>query len=142
MLREEKIRRMTDLAMFEKKNGKKVREVSDFYRTDYVFRSLVRGFVSYTVSFVMIGILFVFYNLDMVLDDLDMKTLTVRVTVAIALYILGMITYLLIVGGVYGRRYDRQVTLWKQYLDMLTSLSRRYEYHERAEELMREEKRG
>ena len=36
MLREDKLRMMTDLAMFEKKHGAEIRETSDFFRSDYV----------------------------------------------------------------------------------------------------------
>ena len=48
MLNEEKIRYMTELAIFEKNEGRKIFPVNRFFRSDYVGGQMFRGFFGYT----------------------------------------------------------------------------------------------
>ena len=54
MLNEEKIRLMADLAVFEKKNGGRMQAVTSYFKSDYISRNMIRGFISYTLCCVMI----------------------------------------------------------------------------------------
>ena len=54
MLNEEKIRYMTELAIFEKNEGRKIFPVNRFFRSDYVGGQMFRGFFGYTFSFLLI----------------------------------------------------------------------------------------
>ena len=44
MLNEEKIRLMTNMAMFEKKNGKAMNSGKNYFKSDYISRNMIRGF--------------------------------------------------------------------------------------------------
>ena len=51
MLNEEKIQAMTDLAVFEKHQGRKIFPVNQFFKSDYVGGQLFRSFFGYTFKF-------------------------------------------------------------------------------------------
>ncbi len=48
MLSEEKIKIMTNLAMFEKKEGNRIFPVNRYFKSDYISSKLLRSFFSYT----------------------------------------------------------------------------------------------
>ncbi len=51
MLSEEKIKIMTNLAMFEKHEGKRIFPINRYFKSDYVSSKLFRSFFSYTLVF-------------------------------------------------------------------------------------------
>ena len=141
MLREDKLRMMTDLAMFEKKHGAQIRETSDFFKRDYVGRHLLRGFFRYSVSFFLLFGLFLIFNLDRYLSNLSLNLLTTRITVTLAIYLVGLVIYLAVLATLRMSEYDESLSIRKTYEAKLRMMSRRYEYRNRAERLQREEKR-
>ena len=51
MLNAEKIRLMTDLAIYEKKNDEKVFKINDYYKGDYISGHLIWAFIRYSLCF-------------------------------------------------------------------------------------------
>ena len=49
MLNEDKIKLMTGIALFEKREGKRIFPVNRFFRSDYISRHMFRSFFSYTI---------------------------------------------------------------------------------------------
>ena len=49
MLNEDKIKLMTELALFEKKHASQMKTVNQYFKSDYISRNLLRGFISYTL---------------------------------------------------------------------------------------------
>ena len=141
MLREDKLRMMTDIAMFEKKHGAELRETSDYFKSDYVSRHLLRGFFRYSVSFFLIFGLFVIFHLDRYLSNLSLNLLTTRITVTAAIYLAGLAIYLAVLATLRMAEYDESMSVRKSYESKLRMMARRYEYRNRAERLQREEKR-
>ena len=64
MLNEEKIRYMTELAIFEKNEGRKIFPVNRFFRSDYVGGQMFRGFFGYTFSFLLIVFTWAMYRYE------------------------------------------------------------------------------
>lgn len=141
MLREDKLRMMTDLAMFEKKHGAAIRDTSDYFKIDYVSRHLLRGFFRYSVSFFLVFGLFVICSLDRVLSSLSLNLLTTRITVTLAVYLVGLAIYLAVLANARMAEYDESMSIRKSFESKLRMMARRYEYRNRAERLQREEKR-
>ena len=76
MLNEEKIRLMADLAVFEKKNGGRMQAVTSYFKSDYISRNMIRGFISYTLCCVMILAIWVLFNMDVFLSTIGIDALT------------------------------------------------------------------
>ena len=54
MLNEEKVKIMTELAMYEKGEGKKYLPVSRYYRSDYIGLALIKNFFLVTIGYALI----------------------------------------------------------------------------------------
>ena len=75
MLNEEKIQAMTDLAVFEKHQGRKIFPVNQYFKSDYVGGQLFRSFFGYTFSFALILLMWILYKLDVLMKGADIDQL-------------------------------------------------------------------
>ena len=141
MLNEEKIRLMTDLALFEKKNGSQMKTVTSYFKSDYISRNLIRGFISFTICSVMLLIFWVLFHMDIFLSAGSLEALAALAARSAAIYVLGLLVYLAVMGMVYGKRYDDEVRMNRIYLAKLKHLDKRYDYHSRSRALAREGRR-
>lgn len=141
MLNEDKLKLMTDLAMFEKKNGKQMANVSSYFKGDYISRNLIRGFINYTICSMMILAIWVLFNMDIFLSTIGIEALTSLAWRGGLLYLVGLVLYMALIVLVYGRRYDYQTKMNRIYIAKLKHLDKRYEYHNRSRELAKEGRR-
>lgn len=141
MLNEEKIRLMTELASFEKKNGPQMKTAFGYFKSDFVSRHLIRSFVSYTLCCAMVLGIWVLFHMDLFLSTIEIEALISLAKQGFFLYAAGLVLYLLLAFWVYGRRYDHASRMTRIYLAKLKHLDKRYEYHNRSRELAREERR-
>ena len=118
MLSEEKIKIMTNLAMFEKNEGNRIFPVNRYFKSDYISSKLLRSFFSYTLSFLLGIVLWVLCDIE-----LGMKVG--------AIYLAGLVVYLIISLCIYARRYDYASRGMKVYMAKLKRLDKRYEGNSR-----------
>ena len=102
----DKIMLMTRMASFEENEGKDAIRVCNFFRSDYVFLNVVRAVVSATVSYFLILVLYVYYNIDQLLQDIytmDLLAIGRKLVTAYVIFagVFGIIAYI-----VYSFRYD------------------------------------
>ena len=76
MLSEEKIKIMTNLAMFEKREGRRIFSAGRYFKGDYVSSKLFRSFFSYTFSFLICLVLWGLYHMEQWLKTMDLRTVT------------------------------------------------------------------
>ena len=138
MLNEEKIRLMADLAVFEKKNGGRMQAVTSYFKSDYISRNMIRGFISYTLCCVMILAIWVLFNMDVFLSTIGIDALTGLAWKGGAVYLVGLVLYMALICVIYGKRYDYQARKNRIYIAKLKHLDKRYDYHSRSRELARE----
>ncbi|MFR5601140.1 MAG: hypothetical protein ACLTKI_01695 [Lachnospiraceae bacterium] len=138
MLNEDKIKLMTGIAMFEKKEGKRIVSANRYFKSDYVSTYLLRSFFTYSFSFILGAAVWVLYSVDTLFDMYDVDVLMSLGIRAAGIYLIGLAVYLLITSLVYSRRYDRANTKSKHYLVQLKRLNKRYEFQNRSKELAKE----
>ena len=119
MLNEDKIRIMTRMAMYEKKEGKRDSRTDAWFKGDYISKALLGSFITGTIAFVII---FMIYALDSVeelmltLYSMDVIALVSRVFLV---YIIFMACFEVITWVVYSVRYDKaQKGLHRYYKDV------------------------
>lgn len=127
MLSEEKIKIMTNLAMFEKHQGKKIFPVTRYFKSDYVSSRLFRSFFSYTLSFALCLALWGLYYMEWWLNTMELKTLYDTGLRIAAVYGCGLVVYMVISIFVYAKRYEYASRGMKVYLAKLKRLDKRYE---------------
>lgn len=138
MLNEDKIKLMTGIAMFEKREGKRIFPVNRYFRSDYISRHMFRSFFSYTICYLLCAMIWVLYHMEQLLNTLDIGELVGAGKYAVFLYGSGLFLYLLITWLIYRKRYEYSKRGMKVYVAKLKRLEKRYEFQNRARELSRE----
>ena len=72
---------------------------------------------------------------------LSLNLLTTRITVTLAVYLVGLAIYLAVLANARMAEYDESMSIRKSFESKLRMMARRYEYRNRAERLQREGKR-
>ncbi len=138
MLNEDKIKLMNEIATFEKRGGKDIFPVNRYFQGDYVSSRMIRSFLSYTVCYILCMLIWILYNMEQILNIVNLDTLAVEGRKAVLLYLSGLVIYQLITIAVYRRRYEYAKRGMKVYLAKLKRLEKRYEFQNRAKELTKE----
>ncbi|NBH71355.1 hypothetical protein D3Z51_04810 [Clostridiaceae bacterium] len=138
MLNEDKIKLMTGIAMFEKREGKKIFPVNRYFQSDYISRHMFRSFFSYTICYLLCAVTWVLYHMEQLLNTLDISEVVGTGKYAVFLYVSGLVFYLAVTWLVYRKRYEYARRGMKIYVAKLKRLEKRYEFQNRARELLKE----
>lgn len=138
MLNEDKIKLMTSIAMFEKKEGKYVFPMNRYFKGDYVSSHMVRSAVGYTFCWALGTLLWGLYNVEFLLSAQVLDNIRGFFLRFGAYYGGGLIIYLVITAMVYNRRYRIASRGMKAYTARLRRLAKRYEYQNKTREMTKE----
>lgn len=131
MLKKEKIRLMTDLAIYEKKYEKDVFKINKFYKSDYIFWNMLMAFVRYTACFAVCFLLYMLFQSDSFFYSINVDGVMSMLTRLTLIYALGAVIYLFISAAVYSARYKRARKGMLFYATKLKRLARRYNYRDK-----------
>lgn len=138
MLNEDKIKLMTGIAMFEKKEGKRIFQANRYFRGDYISSRMLRSFFSYTFCYILCVVLWILYSIERLLNAMNLDEIITAGKAAGFLYVGGLVLYLLITFFVYRKRYEYARRGMKVYVAKLKRLEKRYEFSNRTKELTKE----
>ena len=138
MLNEDKIKLMTGIAMFEKREGKKIFPVNRYFKGDYVSSNMIRSFFSYTFCYLLGIMLWVLYHIEGLLNSFDIGQIMLLGSKIGILYLAGLIIYEVITFYVYRKRYEYARRGLKVYVAKLKRLEKRYEFQSKSKELAKE----
>ncbi len=138
MLNEDKIKLMTSIAMFEKKEGKAIFPAQRYFASDYISSRMLRAFFSYTFCYGLCMLLWALYNMEKFLNTMNLDEVVESVRVTGILYVVGLVFYLIVAFVVYQRRYEYAKGDLKVYVAKLKRLEKRYEFQSRTKELTKE----
>ena len=122
MLNVEKIRLMTQLSIYERREGEGIIETSKFFKGDYVSRKILTSCIYYTLCFILIAIVLSIINLEEILLKLNIPFIMDSLRSIVIVYLVGMVFMIL---GSYIRftaRYDyvhRKSLFYSAKLDKL-----------------------
>lgn len=122
MVNEEKVRLMTKLAVFEENKGKKTLSIGDYYRSDFISKNLLSGFIAGTIAYFLLFTIWALHegeNLVQSLLELDFGHI---IFLVIVFYGIFMVLYLTICYLVGDYRYRRSVKSLKAYKKALKRL--------------------
>lgn len=134
----EKVHIMTKLAIFEKREGRDIMEVSRFFKGDYVAARIFKAILHYSLCFLLVTMLAVLIQLETILLNLNFRFLGDAARLVSLLYLIGLLLTIVVSGFGAGARYDRAEALGERYIEMLESLLS-YEQAGRAVRYAREE---
>ena len=127
MLSKDRIRTMTRLAIYEEGQGIKDDRVNGYFENDYVFSHVVGSFVSGTVAFMLLVMLYCAYHYDTLLLQMYENALGDLITLAVTLYAAFMVFFLAVTFFVYHYRYSAMKERLRRYRHRLDRLSESYE---------------
>lgn len=126
MIDQERVQEMTRLAAYEKREGKTCRQVTHFYRSDFVSRHLLKGFFCGTVAFGMLLLLWGIYHIETLIANLDTMDLIQFGNSILVKYLFFLAVYLLIVDIYANVTYAVGKRGTKYYYRHLKRLERLY----------------
>jgi len=137
MLNEDKIKLMTSISMFEKKEGRYLTPVKRYFKGDYIGRHMLRSCMGYTFCWLLGVALLLVYNAQEIFAMMNLDAVREYGVWFLVSYIGGLFIYQLITAIVYARRYAHGVRGMKVYVARLKRLEKRYEFQNRTKELGR-----
>lgn len=110
MIDDRKVRLMTQLALYEKKEGKEDIKLSKFYRTDYVRLQVLKTGVMVTIAYFLILVMIVIYQSEYLIANavaLDYKGIGLKV-LGVYLVLLTIFLISTLLGFSIKYRYSRK----------------------------------
>lgn len=131
MINEEKVKLMTKLAMYEKKEGTKYLPVSKYYRHDYIGLALIKNFFLVTIGYALILVALGAYFAEYLLNNIHRMNLVVLGTELLAGYVILLAAFTVLTYVQYSVKYHLAKKSVKNYYSMLTKLNKMYSRDER-----------
>lgn len=122
MVNEEKVLRMTKMASYEAKEGKKDRAVAGYFRGDYIGMQLLISFLVITAAFLAVVAACLGLNFEEFMTDIYSMDLVAAGKQLLMVYLIIVIVYLGATYGVYRLRYikaRRHLNVFLEYLNCL-----------------------
>lgn len=126
MLNEEKVRYMTELAIFEKNQGKEIFSINRYFKSDYVGIQMFRSFFGYTFSYLLILLLWILYKLEDILGSISFDEAARLAALCGFWYLSGLAVYLVISCVIAQKRYNYAARYQIMYSAKLKHLLNRY----------------
>lgn len=131
MLNLEKVRIMTKLAAYEKREGKEYLPISRYYRTDYIGLALIKNFFLVSIGYVILLAMIVLYFLEDLLENIHKMDLIKLGGKVIIGYIILLIVYSVLVYVIQTVRYSRAKKSIRNYYMQLGRLTKIYAKEEK-----------
>ncbi|MBQ1423840.1 MAG: hypothetical protein IIY96_05315 [Lachnospiraceae bacterium] len=128
MISKEKIRLMTDLAIYEKKNERDVFKINNYYKADYIMWHMLLSLVRYTFVFLVLFGMYVIFRADTLFYNINLDGIGQTLRHLGYIYALGLAVYLVITWLVCAARYRNARKGILLYATKLKRLARRFNY--------------
>ena len=131
MVNRDRVRTMTRLAIYEEGQGIQDDKMNGYFKNDYIVSHLVRSFVSGTIAFLLIVVMYCCYYYDTLLIRVFENRISGIVTTAITLYAAFMIFFLAVTFFVYRWRFNATRGRLNRYRRRLDHLKESYDKEDR-----------
>lgn len=122
MINEEKVLRMTKMASYEAKEGKKDKAVAGYFKGDYIGMQLLISFLVITAAFLAVCAAYLGLNFEEVMENIYSLDLVEAGKHVLKIYLAVLAGYLGITWLVYRARYIRarkHLNVFMEYLNCL-----------------------
>lgn len=139
MLNEDKIKLMTELSLYEKKQKRRVFAAERYFKSDYISKYMLLAFFKYTVSFLLLLFLFGLFQFDMLMGIIRIEDVIFLLTNIVILYLIGLFVFEVITYFVWAKKYDRSKRTQDKYIYKLRTLKKRYDFQSKSKEISKED---
>jgi uncharacterized membrane protein YesL len=127
MVNVERVKEFYQMAVYDKREEARYRQMGEYYKSDYVGKELVKSAFTGTFAFLLIGVLFLMGSIEEILNSLNNVAWMQSITTVGLLYVCFMVVYLAVTYAVYGVRYRIGRKRLKKYYKHLKHVNRAYE---------------
>ncbi len=107
MIKEDKVKLMTKLAMYEQNNGKTTIAASKYYRTDYISLKMIETAITTSIGYLLLIVIGVLFNVDYLSEHIvSMNLITLGKKLIIG-YVIMLVLFMIIAYIVYSIRYNK-----------------------------------
>lgn len=132
MLNREKIRLMTELSLFRRKN-ESVFQVTKYFRYDYIVWHMLLAGVRFTFCAGIVAALFMIFDSESFFYNVNLSGVIETIEKYSVYYLAGLVIYEIISFFIYRGRYDEARGLTRYYYSRLKRLARRFDYIDREQ---------
>ena len=93
MLNEDRVILMTQMASFENGEGKKSIKIGNYFRSDYIALQILKAVICGTIAFAVVFALYIFYNFEVIMQELYERDLAAFAKTALFRYLLTVGSY-------------------------------------------------
>lgn len=126
MLNEERIILMTQMASYEKGEGRKNVKIGNYFRSDYIAIQLLQSVVTATVAYAVVFALYVLYDFEQFMMDLYKIDLFAFAQNVLTYYAVVVVGYAILTYVIYSWRYAKAKKSLKCYYHNLKKLNTLY----------------
>ena len=128
MLNTEKVRHMTKAAAYENGAENKNLKISSYFRSDYIGLQLIKSGFAYTVSFVLLLVMWGMGKVDELMLMINRPEYTENLIKSVVLLFVSMLClYEIAVYVYYSAKYEKAKKSVKEYNGQLRSIQKFYE---------------
>lgn len=126
MVNEDKIKLMTKLATYEKKEGKEALPVVQYFQSDYIVYNTLKTILSTTVAYIMILVVVCLVKGQYFMENIHKMSLEQLAGRVVFGYIIVLAVYVTAALIVYTRRYNEAQDSVRRYFHWLKQLNAFY----------------
>jgi hypothetical protein len=126
LIQVEKLKTMTQLALYEKKQGKQDFSVFRYRREDYIHFEKIKTVIAATAAFLIIGGFLAAWNIEVILSHFDTYNYKQIGAVILVAYIVFLIFYIRIVANQSRERYNTVRPRMRRYHRNLNQMTQFY----------------
>lgn len=127
MIDKKKVVAMTKMASYEQKEGKRDISINHYFKSDYIGLQLLKGWLSGTVSFLVIGVMVAVYDADVIVKDIYKIDMFAIAKEAVIIYAIFILIYLAVCYAVAILKYNGARRAVRVHCLNLKCLSKYYE---------------
>lgn len=126
MLDESRIKLMTQMASFEKNEGKKSMAIGTYFRGDYIGKEIIKSIVYGTIAFAIVFGMYIAYDFEILIQDIYKMDLLEFGKAMAGYYFKFIIAYAIVTYVVYALRYQSARRNLRSYYNNLKRLNSMY----------------
>ena len=124
MLDKKKIKLMSRMAAYDKKNAGPDLKISSYYKKDYVSLNTLISILWITFGYIIGAALYVLCNVEFLLENLTITKLLLMGAIAVGIYFILLIIYGVCASSFYGAKHHKAKLRAKRYYRDLARLAR------------------
>ncbi len=131
MVNQDRVKQLYKIAIYEQTEEKEHRQIGQYYRSDYIGKEVIKSFLTGTIAYAIMVMLWVISNSELVLHQINTLEIVDTVIAAICIYVVFLLIYIFGTALVYYFRYKENKDKVDVYVENLKAAQNMFEREEK-----------